>query len=95
MKFSVETEGGHTHLPPGVLATYPLIQIQGNNKLVLEYFPIIPSPNGRYDVRFHESLWYEKNPKRVASREALMVALQNLQHILIRASDAVDFTRVV
>lgn len=48
----METEGGHTILPPGVLATYPLIQLQGNSKVVLEHYPIIPSKDGRYAVRY-------------------------------------------
>jgi hypothetical protein len=29
------------------------------------------------------------------TREMLMVALQNVQHIVIRASESVDFTRAV
>lgn len=41
LRFTVETEGGTTLLPGGVLASYPLIQIQGNDKLVLEYFPVV------------------------------------------------------
>lgn len=84
-----------TQLPPLVLASYPLVQLQGNGKIVLEYFPLFPSATGRYEVRFHESLWREKaHPDRKVTRETMMVALQNVQHILIRASDAVDFTKI-
>jgi len=50
--------------------------------------------------RLHESLWRQKSPSSPGSgdkvtREMLMVALQNVQHILIRASDSVDFSRAV
>jgi len=50
--------------------------------------------------RLHESLWHQRSPPVPGSgdkvtREMLMVALQNVQHILIRASDSVDFTRAV
>lgn len=51
LRFAVETEGGNTLLPPGVLSSYPLIQIQGNGKIVLEHFPALPNPSNRYEVR--------------------------------------------
>ncbi|KDR22194.1 Laminin subunit alpha-1, partial [Zootermopsis nevadensis] len=100
LRFRVETEGGHTLLPVSILATYPLVQLQGNGQLVLEHYPLIPSSAGHYQVRLHESLWRQKSPTVPGSgdkvtREMLMVALQNVQHILIRASDSVDFTRAV
>lgn len=43
--------------------------------------------------RFHESLWQLQNrPDYKVTREMLMVALQNLQHILVKASDNAEFT---
>ncbi|KAJ4442448.1 hypothetical protein ANN_04034 [Periplaneta americana] len=50
--------------------------------------------------KLHESLWQQKSPvlnesRGKVTREMLMVALQNVQHILIRASDTVDFTKAV
>ncbi|KAI5705223.1 hypothetical protein M8J75_013109 [Diaphorina citri] len=94
LRFIVETEGGTTLLPGGVLSSYPVIQIQGNDKLVLEYFPVIQNEGNRHAVRFHESLWHMKNnPTDPVSRQTLMLVLQNLQHVFIRATDSVDFTR--
>ena len=44
--------------------------------------------------RFHESLWQLQNrPDYKVTREVLMVALQNLQYILVKASDNAEFTR--
>ena len=44
--------------------------------------------------RLHESLWRVKNnPKGKVSRAMMMVALQNVQHILIRATDSMDRTK--
>jgi len=43
--------------------------------------------------RLHESLWQVKNnPSANVSREILMIALQNIKYIFIRATDSVDFT---
>ncbi|XP_014250027.1 laminin subunit alpha-1 isoform X2 [Cimex lectularius] len=93
LHFTVESDGEHNFLPHSILTSYPLLQIQGNGKLVLEHFPIIPYTSGHHQVRLHESLWRMKNnPEDVVSREKFMIALQNLQHILIRASGSVGFT---
>lgn len=44
--------------------------------------------------RLHESLWQIKNnPSAKVSRETLMIALQNITYIFIRATDSVDFTK--
>ncbi|XP_032674953.1 laminin subunit alpha-1 isoform X4 [Odontomachus brunneus] len=91
LRFKVATEGG---MPMRSNLLYPLVQMQGNNKIVLEYYLREPMSNNRYEVRFHESLWQLRNrPDYKVSREVLMVALQNLQHILIKASDNSDFPR--
>ncbi|XP_066906769.1 laminin subunit alpha-1 [Halyomorpha halys] len=93
LRFCVDTKGEHTLFPSTVLLTYPLIQIQGNDKLILEHFPLLPNPTKCHQVRLQESLWKVKNnPQDKVSREMLMVTLQNIQHILIRASDSIDFT---
>lgn len=43
--------------------------------------------------RLHESLWKLKNnPRAKVSRMMMMVALQSVQHILIRATDSMDRT---
>uniref|UniRef100_A0A8D8X2U9 Laminin subunit alpha-1 n=1 Tax=Cacopsylla melanoneura TaxID=428564 RepID=A0A8D8X2U9_9HEMI len=94
MRFVVETEGGTSVLPGAVLSSYPMVQIQGNDKLVLEYYPVIETEGNRHSVRFHETLWRMKNnPLDPVSRQTLMLTLQNLQHVFIRATDSVDFTR--
>lgn len=51
LRFTVEAEGGSTLFPPEVLDSYPLIQLQGNNRIVLEHFPSHPSKDGHYEVR--------------------------------------------
>ena len=52
LRFTVETEGGSTLFPPEVVDSYPLIQLQGNNRIVLEHFPGKASKDGHYEVRF-------------------------------------------
>ena len=49
---SVTNEGGTTFFPDNILATYPLVQIQGNRRLILEYYPKAISPDGHYQVRW-------------------------------------------
>ncbi|XP_054282487.1 laminin subunit alpha-1 [Macrosteles quadrilineatus] len=93
LRFTVETEGGTTQLPAAVLSSYPLIQLQGN-RLILEHYPMQFNPSATLSVRFHEHFWRMKNnPTSKVSRDMLLVALQNLQHILIRATDSVDLKR--
>ncbi|XP_014473552.1 PREDICTED: laminin subunit alpha-1 isoform X2 [Dinoponera quadriceps] len=92
LRFNVSTEGG---IPLRTSLRYPLVQMQGNSKIVLEYYLRAPvSDENRYEIRLHESLWQLQNrPDYKVSREVLMVALQNLQHILVKASDNIEFTR--
>jgi laminin alpha 1/2 len=49
--FTATNPGGSTLFPDNILATYPLVQIQGNRKIILEYYPHAPHPNGRFQVR--------------------------------------------
>ncbi|ODM90707.1 Laminin subunit alpha-1 [Orchesella cincta] len=88
LRFHTETIGGLPVFPSRVLASYPLIQIQGNHRLILEHFPEFPHTNGFYEVRLHEDDWRLKNGpyNGVVDKQVMMVALQNLQHILIRAT---------
>lgn len=51
IEFTTNTEGGSTLLPPSVIASYPLIQIQGNDKFILEYFPPMITLDKHYRVR--------------------------------------------
>ena len=66
----------------------PLVQLQAaNERIVLEHYTDKVSTSGRYEVRLHESAWVEKGTRRPVSREILMVALQRLERILVRATD--------
>lgn len=51
LRFTVTNKGGSTLFPDNILATYPLVQIQGNRRIVLEYYPPSHHPNGHYQVR--------------------------------------------
>nr|XP_031843946.1 laminin subunit alpha-1 isoform X2 [Nomia melanderi] len=91
LRFTTLTEGG---IPLRTTLQYPVVQLQGNNKIVLEYYLPLPVNNNHYEVRFHESLWQLQNrPDYKVTREVLMVALQNVQHILVKACDNVEFSR--
>ncbi|XP_076751939.1 wing blister [Xylocopa sonorina] len=91
LRFATLTEGG---IPLRSTFQYPIVQLQGNNKIVLEYYLPAPANDNHYEVRFHESLWQLQNrPDYKVTREVLMVALQNLQHILVKASDNAEFTK--
>lgn len=93
LRFVTETIGGTTSIP---YFKHPLVQIKGNNKVILDYYQLLPSPHNRHEVRFHESLWrWRNNPNVPVSRDVLMVALQRVEHILIRANDAMNFNKVV
>nr|CAD7199120.1 unnamed protein product [Timema douglasi] len=143
LQFTLENEDGANPAPKHVLSSQPLIQIQGNSRIILEHYPILPNPLGRYKVRrlgsvlvevikmdsvkillghferifiklnmwgdrfrahnynqevprFHESLWRLKTDKKgKVSREVFMLALQNIQHVFIRTSEYLDYTKVV
>lgn len=46
--------------------------------------------------RLHHSLWRAKNnATSKVTREQLMLALQSVQHVLIRATDSIDFSKAV
>ncbi|XP_050425592.1 laminin subunit alpha-1 isoform X2 [Adelges cooleyi] len=94
IRFTIDAEGGNTLFPQLILTSYPLIQIQGNEHIILEHFPQSINTGPSHQVRLHESLWQIKNnPGAKVSREILMLALQNIKYIFIRATDSVDFTR--
>ncbi|XP_063877309.1 laminin subunit alpha-1-like isoform X1 [Scylla paramamosain] len=92
LRFRTESNGGRRVFPEQILQTYPLVSLQGNWQLVLEYYPPTLSPDGRYEVKLHEDHWHLKNDPRRVTREMMMIALQNIQHLLIRATHASDAT---
>ncbi|XP_066580920.1 laminin subunit alpha-1 [Prorops nasuta] len=91
LRFKTSTEGG---IPIMSNLIYPAVQLQGNNKIILEYYPLLPIVDNYYEVRLHESLWQlHGRPDYRVSREVFMVALQNVQYILLKASDSAEFAR--
>ncbi|XP_074102845.1 wing blister [Cotesia typhae] len=93
LKLKLFTESG---VPLRSSLRYPLVQIQGNNKIVLEYYQQLTLADDYYKIRLHESLWQLQNrPDYKVSREVLMVALQNVQSILVKASDNSDFEEAI
>ena len=43
------------------VGSFPLVQLHGHHKLVLEHYPSRISASGRYEVRLHESQWVIKS----------------------------------
>lgn len=73
---------------------WPLVQLQ-SKQMVLEHHTSKLSNSGRYEIRLHPSLWRWKNDGGVLQRPDLMAALQNIDRILIRATDLAGSTEVV
>ena len=83
------------HLSPSnhiLLNQYPLIVIHGNDRITLYHFTkSLTSPkvsfSDLYNVYLHESQWFTPdNLNFPVSRKHLMIALQKVKKILIRAS---------
>nr|CAD7455143.1 unnamed protein product [Timema tahoe] len=55
LQFTLENEDGANPAPKHVLNSQPLIQIQGNSRIILEHYPILPNPLGRYKVRLRDA----------------------------------------
>ena len=84
LRFSTSSNGD----TPNSILTDPLVQIQSHDGIiVMEHFSQKLSISGRYEVRLHENFWLEKGTRLPVTREIFMVALQNIQRILIRATD--------
>jgi laminin alpha 1/2 len=92
LRFSVQTNGEKI-FGQEILEAYPLVLIQGNHNIRLVHYPIKLSGSGRYEVRLHEDEWVnQRNPLVPVTRTMLMIGLQAIQQILIRATDATDAT---
>lgn len=104
LQFNTYTENNNNYrqfFPQTILNSYPLILIKGNG-ITLAHYPLL---RGKYEVRFHESLWNIFNGidgselNRIkdtkVSRNLLMIVLQNVQEILIRATDVELYTKAV
>lgn len=94
IRFRLYARGG-SRFPENMIKRYPLIVLQGNHRLVLAHngpdYESVPSVTGLHQIRLHESEWFQlDNPQFPVTRAILMVALQKVQYILIRASDGAD-----
>ncbi|KAK4880836.1 hypothetical protein RN001_008982 [Aquatica leii] len=97
LRFVCNTVNPKQRLPQEVLNHYPLIQLRGHGKIVLEYYSPLPIKGDRYEIRLHESLWKRIYPKEtyLSPRELFMVALQNVQNIFIKATDFSNFDALI
>lgn len=96
-----ENNNANKNFAQTILNQYPLILIKGNG-ITLAHYPLF---HGKYEIRFHESLWnvfhgldvpiYNNLRDSKVSRNLLMIVLQNLQEILIRATDVEFYTKAV
>ncbi|XP_028966336.1 laminin subunit alpha-1 [Galendromus occidentalis] len=80
--------------PERVLDNHPLVVLFGNFRLRLAHKPPKqerPFRNGHYSVRLHEDEWMDlDNPRVNVTRPMLMVALQKIDHWMIRATEGSD-----
>ncbi|VDO47675.1 unnamed protein product, partial [Brugia timori] len=66
---------------------FPQIILVGNHRIILEHTPDEVNQSGRYKIRLHESQWRSRlSPDVPVTRKQLMIALQNLQGIYVRAT---------
>ncbi|KAF5307738.1 hypothetical protein FQR65_LT06609 [Abscondita terminalis] len=93
LRFVCRTMDPKQRLPQEVLNHFPLVQLRGHGRIVLEYYPPLPLKGNRYEIRLHESLWKRIYPKEthLTPRELFMVALQNIQNIFVKATDYSNF----
>lgn len=75
---------------------YPSVVLKGNN-LELHYYNLVQNLNDRHEVRLHESLW--KNAANsiygIVTRKLLMIVLQNVEDIYVKASDYGRFDQLM
>ena len=95
LRFGVQSNGDQM-FSRDVLDHHPLVFLQGNHNIKLMYRPRKLSGSGRYEVHFQEDNWINYNaPSEPVSRMMMMIGLQDLQHLLIRATEAADTTVAV
>ncbi|CAL1296819.1 unnamed protein product [Larinioides sclopetarius] len=90
LNFNIESRGS-SKFPEKLLEQYPLVVIQGNQRIVLYHAGSTPKSHSNHRIRLHEEEWkVMENPLAVVTKSMLMVALQNLQYILIRGTEGPD-----
>uniref|UniRef100_A0A915Q449 Uncharacterized protein n=1 Tax=Setaria digitata TaxID=48799 RepID=A0A915Q449_9BILA len=66
---------------------FPQVILVGNHRIILEHTPEEVKELGRYKIRIHENQWRSRlSPDVPVTRKQLMIALQNVQAIYIRAT---------
>lgn len=90
LQFHITSHSG-SHFPDAFFHRFPLVIIQGNGRLVLKNNPQSNSFSEQYTIHLHEDEWQDhENPHTSVTRAVMMVALQKLQLILIRATNGPD-----
>ncbi|KAF8792889.1 Laminin subunit alpha-1 like protein [Argiope bruennichi] len=89
LKFSIESRSSRRY-PNPLLFKYPVVVLEGNARSLV-HSPFLPISGGRYSVRLHEDQWTQyENPEVRVTRSLMMLVLQNVHHILIRATEGAD-----
>ncbi|XP_054719082.1 laminin subunit alpha-1-like [Uloborus diversus] len=87
--FHIESQSAKRY-PDPLLYKYPLVIMHGN-RVTLAHSPFLPISGGKHTVRFHENEWTQlENPEVPVTRMLMMFALQNVQYIMIRATEGAD-----
>ncbi|OZC06693.1 hypothetical protein X798_06324 [Onchocerca flexuosa] len=92
IRFTIKNDDnyrGITNLAPDPqhFRFFPQVVLVGNHRIILEHTPNEVNELGRYRIRLHESQWRSRlSPDVPVTRKQLMIALQNLQGIYVRAT---------
>ncbi|KAI0219268.1 hypothetical protein LSAT2_029158 [Lamellibrachia satsuma] len=95
-KVAREVAGGSATSAAPNTTQHPLVVLMGNYKLRLSSEITEPVTSGHvheFSMRLREDLWRD-SAGQPASRELLMVALQNVNNWLLKASDSLDVAEV-
>ncbi|KAG8183116.1 hypothetical protein JTE90_024425 [Oedothorax gibbosus] len=90
ISFTIESRGA-SKFPKRLMDAYPLVVLQGNHRITLFHSGPEQPDQSTHRVRFHEDEWKVlDNPLAAVTKGMLMVALQNLQYMLIRGTEGPD-----
>ncbi|XP_022246631.1 laminin subunit alpha-2-like, partial [Limulus polyphemus] len=88
--FEIESRG-QRRFPDTVLDEYPLVVLQGNIRLILKHTPLLLNLSGQHTAQLHEDQWKQlDNSYLPVTRSMMMVVLQKLEAVLIRATEGPD-----
>lgn len=91
IRFTTESIDGNHH-SQNEFTKHALVIIRGN-KLQIEYVHPIHSVSNHHEVKMHELFW--RRDKHKISRKELMIILQNITDIFIKASDSDRYTKLM